>query len=440
MVIPLTRNYGVLEMVKVCSKVILFLAMAVFSLLVNAEQQAEESQKSEQTPLPLEQIKVLSDAFAILKSQYVDQVSDEQLIEYAIKGMVNGLDPHSVYLSEDDFTEFKEKTSGRFAGLGIEITMQDGFVKVVTPIDDTPAAKAGIKSGDLIVRIDNNSVAGLNLSEAIELLRGEKGSKIVLKIVRDGIEKPFDIEVIRDIIKMRTVKSKMLENNIAYIRITQFQTSTAETFRKQLKLLKSKSEIAGLVLDLRNNPGGILNSAVSISDAFITKGQIVSTKGRREDSQQVFTASPKDYLDGLPMIVLVNGGSASASEIVAGALQDHGRAIILGTKTFGKGSVQSFVTVADKKAIKMTTARYYTPKGRSIQAEGIMPDIVVEQRTFHSPEKAEKRITEENLIGHLENGEKKEDQQQAQHAGVDDYQLYEALNILKGAVLMKGKG
>lgn len=425
-------------MVKISNKIILFFIATFVSTALYAQPTEENVVNSEKTPLPLEQIKVFSDAFAILKKQYVDEISDEQLIEHAIKGMVNGLDPHSTYLSEDDFVEFKEKTSGKFAGLGIEITMQDGFVKVVTPIDDTPAAKAGIKSGDLIVRIDSNSIAGLSLSESIELLRGESGSKITLKIVREGIEKPFDIEVIRDIIKMRTVKSKMLDNNIAYIRISQFQTSTAENFRRELKLLKSKNKLAGLILDLRNNPGGILNSAVSISDAFITEGQIVSTKGRREDSQQLFTASPKDYLDGLPLMVLVNGGSASASEIVAGALQDHKRAVILGTKTFGKGSVQSFVTVADKKAIKMTTARYYTPSGRSIQAEGIVPDIIVEQRKFDEQEyNKEQRITEQNLVGHLENKAETKKQQQEQSATVDDYQLYEAMNILKGAILIQ---
>jgi len=320
--------------------------------------------------LPLEDLRVFADVFGKIKSEYVEDVEDKSLLRDAISGMLAGLDPHSTYLDEESFKEVRIGTEGRFGGLGIEVTTDSGFLKVVAPIDDTPASEAGIEAGDIITEIDGKTMKGMALGEAVKLMRGEPGSKIVVTVVREGEDKPIDFTMKRAVIKVTSVKSRFLDDGYGYVRITQFQSSTTESLRKALTRLKEKNgeSLQGLVLDLRNNPGGVLNGAVGVSDAFLTEGEIVFTRGRGEDSQLKFSATSDDLIDGAPLVVLVNPGSASASEIVAGALQDHKRAVIMGEKTFGKGSVQTILPMSNGAALKITTARYYTPSDRSIQA------------------------------------------------------------------------
>ncbi|HEY4731786.1 MAG TPA: S41 family peptidase, partial [Gammaproteobacteria bacterium] len=323
-------------------------------------------------PLPLNELNTFTEVFANIKSSYVEPVDDKTLIDYAIRGMLSGLDPHSAYLDTEAFAELQVGTSGEFGGLGIEVGMEDGFVKVISPIDDTPAQKAGVEAGDLIIRLDETPVKGLTLKEAVDIMRGKPGSTIVLTIVREGRDKPFKLTLERAIIKVKSVKTKNYDQGFGYVRITQFQSNTGENLIEAIEDLKKKNDgnLKGLVLDLRNNPGGVLSAAVSVSDAFLEKGLIVYTEGRVADAELKFKATPTDNLKGAPLVVLINGGSASASEIVAGALQDHKRAVIIGTKSFGKGSVQTIIPMNDNTALKLTTARYYTPSGRSIQAEG----------------------------------------------------------------------
>ena len=362
----------------------------IFVLVISSPSFAQielEDEEPEKTPIPLEQIRTFAEIFTRIKLNYVEFVSDEQLLEYAVEGMLNGLDPHSVYLKGERYDDLNEGTSGAFSGLGMEVIMEDGFIKVVAPIDDTPAAKAGIQTGDLIIRMDGKTITGLSLTESTERMRGEPGSKITLTILRESEPDPFDVEITRAVVRLSSIKRKRLSDSIGYIRVTQFQIATSENFRKELKQLRDSDGFEGLILDLRNNPGGLLTSAVSISDAFIDEGVIVSTKGRESSNDQEYRATPSDLLEGKPVVVLINGGSASASEIVAGALQDHNRALILGTDSFGKGSVQTVLTIAEKEAIKLTTARYYTPSGNSIQAAGITPDVLVEYRQFKDREK-----------------------------------------------------
>ena len=412
---------------------------------LETEDQIQVEEKSESTadnvvatPLPLEQIKTFADIFTRIKLSYVEPVTDEQLLEYAVDGMLAGLDPHSVYLKGEKYTDLNEDTRGQFTGLGIEVVMEGGFVKVIAPIDDTPAAKAGIQSGDLIIRINGEVISGLTLNEATEKMRGAPGTSIKLTILRESEPDPFDIELKRAIVKLSSVKRNRLSDQIGYLRVTQFQQNTGENFRKELKALRDESSFSGLVIDLRNNPGGLLTSAVSIVDSFITDGVIVSTKGRDESTKKEYKATAVDLIEGKPIVVLVNGGSASASEIVAGALQDHNRAMIMGTETFGKGSVQTVLNINESDAIKLTTARYYTPSGRSIQAAGVVPDVIVDQREFKEREQGFKRIKENDLPGHLDNEAKvKKDNttQQTDELLAADYQLNEAFNLLKGLVL-----
>lgn len=394
---------------------------------------------STETPLPLEQIKTFAEIFTRIKRNYVEEVTDEQLLEFAVEGMLSGLDPHSVYLSGEKYENLNEGTTGRFGGLGMEVMMEDGFIKVIAPIDDTPAAKAGVQTGDLIIRIDGQTVSGLTLQEGTNLMRGEPGTEVTITVLRETEPEPFDLILERAIISTKTVKRETLSDQIGYLKITQFQTETAELFRKELKALHESDQFSGLVLDLRNNPGGLLNSAVSITDAFIEEGVIVSTKGRLEENDQTFMATPNDLLNGMPVVVIINAGSASASEIVAGALQDHKRGIVLGTESFGKGSVQTVLDVGQEEAIKLTTARYFTPSGRSIQASGIVPDVLVEQREFKPKEQSFSRIKENDLPGHLEsqNQQEKSSEQLAKELdGIStDYQLNEAFNLLKGLIL-----
>ena len=425
-------------------KVFVALAMLAISSTLTAQEGVvtpsdDNETSSSETPLPLDQIKTFAEIFTHIKRNYVETVSDEELLDFAVEGMLNGLDPHSVYLKEERLEELSEGASGRFGGLGMEVMMEDGFVKIVAPIDDTPAAEAGLLTGDLIIRIDGKTVSGLSLQEATDQMRGEPGTPITLTILRESEPDPFDVELERAVIRVQTVKRRELGDDIGYLRISQFQITTAEVFRKELKRLRDNEKFAGLIIDLRNNPGGLLNSAVSIADIFIKEGVIVSTKGRLPENNQEFLATSDDLIGGKPIVVLINAGSASASEIVAGALQDHKRALILGTASFGKGSVQTVVNVGDNEGIKLTTARYYTPSGRSIQAAGIVPDVIVQQRQFKDTPVGFDRITEDDLPGHLSN--ETEGRDASENAELDqieaDYQLNEAFNLLKGLVLFK---
>jgi carboxyl-terminal processing protease len=403
-------------------------------------------------PLPLDELRTFSEVFANIKNHYVEEVDDKELLENAVRGMLSGLDPHSAYLDKSDYDDLKVGTTGEFGGLGIEVGMEDGFVKVISPIDDTPAQRAGIKAGDLVIRLDDTPVKGLSLKEAVDIMRGKPGTSIVLTVVREGGSKPLKIKIVRDIIKVTSVKDKLLNKHYAYIRITQFQSNTGENLSDALDKLTKESDdsLQGLILDLRNNPGGVLNAAVDVADMFLDSGLIVYTEGRSANTESRFTAMPGDRLNGLPIVVLINVGSASASEIVAGALQDQKRAIIMGTRSFGKGSVQTVVPLKDGNALKLTTARYYTPSGRSIQAEGIEPDVAVEEMKLASAEQPEfQPIKEANLTGHLDNtdaqatqeeesvdDEATEKQKRADLAK-SDFQLYEALNLLQGLHLLK---
>jgi len=396
----------------------------------------DQSVRAERQPLPLDDLNTFSEVYGKIKSDYVESIGDKKLLRDAISGMLGGLDPHSSYLDPESFKEIQIGTEGRFGGLGIEVTVENGFVKVVTPIDDTPAARAGIKPGDIITKLDDKPVKGMTLNDAVKLMRGEPGSEIVLTITREGESKPLEFTLKRAVIRITSVRSRMLEDKYGYVRITQFQSETADALRKELNKLKKEADgpLNGLVLDLRNNPGGVLNGSVSVSDTFLRKGTIVYTKGRIDDSEIRFTATPNDYIDSVPMVVLVNGGSASASEIVAGALQDHKRAVIMGTKTFGKGSVQTILPMKNGAALKLTTARYFTPNDRSIQAKGIQPDVVVEELEVAERESGG-QVRESDLSGHLTNdsdsGSSKKNKKRDSALG-SDFQLREALNLLKG--------
>lgn len=397
-------------------------------------------------PLPLDELRTFAEVLDRIKSAYVEPVDDKTLLENAIKGMLSNLDPHSAYLEPEAFQELQESTSGEFGGLGIEVGTEDGFIKVVSPIDDTPASKAGIQPGDLIVKIDGQPTKGLSMMEAVDKMRGKAGSPIVLTLVREGGQ-PFDVELKRAVIKVKSVKSQLLDKNYGYIRITQFQVNTGEEVGKALaKLRKENSDkkLAGLVLDLRNNPGGVLQSAVEVADHFLTKGLIVYTKGRIANSELRFSADPADASEGVPLVVLINGGSASAAEIVAGALQDHKRGVLMGTDSFGKGSVQTVLPLNNDRALKLTTALYFTPNGRSIQAQGIVPDVEV-ARAKVTREQDSENFKEADLAGHLGNGNGGADKPSSGKAKAaqvrpqdDDYQLSQALNLLKGLNVTRG--
>lgn len=403
--------------------------------------------------LPLEQMRTFTDVFTRIKNDYVEEVSDDELLEHAIRGMLQGLDPHSAYLNTEEFNELRIGTTGEFGGLGIEVSMEDGFVKVVSPIDDTPAARAGLLSGDIIIRLDDTPVKGLSLDDAVKLMRGKPGSTLSLTVIRDGVDKPLSIDIERAIIKVTSVKHRMLDEDYGYLRISNFQTKTTADLLKAVKKMNSENgNLKGMVLDLRNNPGGVLSGAVGVSDAFLNEGMIVYTDGRENDSKLRYDATEGDVLNGAPLVVLVNGGSASASEIVAGAMQDHGRAVVLGSKTFGKGSVQTIQDLPAGGAVKLTTSRYFTPNGRSIQALGIEPDIATKPGKWTAPEGDSDftPLSESNLRGSLSNTtvdeadeSNPEDDQAAKDDNLvyDDYQLFEALNLLKGlAILSKQAG
>ena len=436
--------------------------------------------------LPIEELRTFAEVYSAIKQGYVEPVEDKKMITNAISGMLSNLDPHSTYLDADAFKDLQVGTQGEFGGLGIEVGMEDGLVKVISPIEDTPAYRAGVKAGDLIFKLDETPVKGLTLSDAVKKMRGKPKTPIKLSIIRKGETKPIELTLMREVIKVQSVKSKLVEPGYGWVRITQFQENTVVELAKHLSTLyKDGNKLNGLVLDLRNDPGGLLTSAIGVSAAFLSPDvTVVSTNGRTEDAKQDFKARPQDYLRGtredplksmpieakkVPMVILVNGGSASASEIVAGALQDHKRAIIVGTQTFGKGSVQSVLPLPNNTAIKLTTARYYTPEGRSIQAKGITPDIVVEESANGNG--AGMRLREADLDRHLSNDRDKEANKEAlkndakvnantpakpgkgkskdegdedmpqrmEYATKGDYQFQQALNLLKGLQIMQNK-
>ncbi|MBQ0755879.1 MAG: S41 family peptidase [Amphritea sp.] len=389
--------------------------------------------------IPLEEIRLFTEVFERIKNSYVEPVDDAELLESAVRGMLAGLDPHSAYLEADAFSDLQSHTSGEFGGLGIEVGMENGFIRVIAPIDDTPAYRAGVKAGDLIIKLGDQSVQGMELGDAVKLMRGKPGSELLLTVVREGEDKPLEIMVVRDVIRVASVKQRMLEDGIGYLRITQFQVNTGKDLLKAIERLQDESDLRGLVLDLRNNPGGVLRAAVEVSDGFIDQGLIVYTQGRVENSELRYNATTKTLVDSsLPLVVLINQGSASASEIVAGALQDHARAIVMGVDSFGKGSVQTILPLTKKRALKLTTARYYTPNGRSIQAQGIVPDIYVADANISLKESGN-YLKERDLSGHLENGpeEVDTDAQLRTSLAEKDFQLYEAFNLLKALSIIK---
>jgi len=440
------------------------LAGVLLSLNFSAVAQREAAR----FPLPVDELRAFAEVFGAIKSSYVEPVEDKKLITEAISGMLTGLDPHSAYLDQDAFRELQVGTQGQFGGLGIEVGMEEGFVKVVSPIEDTPAFRAGLKPGDFIIKIDDTSVKGMTLNDAVKRMRGKPKTTIRLTILRKGDAKPFEVTLTREVIRVQSVKSKLIEPGYGWVRVSQFQEHTGQDLVKHIEgLYKKDGPLKGLILDLRNDPGGLLNGAVGISSAFLPRGVVVvSTDGRTEDAKRKFIAAPEDYLRGnredylknlpaavktVPMVVLVNGGSASASEIVAGALQDHKRATVLGTPTFGKGSVQTILPLGNNTAIKLTTARYYTPSGRSIQAKGIVPDVLIEDPTTPTTG----RLREADLEKHLLNDQEREAQPEKsqrtsakpstdaeekppaplEFASEKDFQFQQALKLLKGMPL-----
>src|SRR6266849_1367164 len=424
-------------------------AGAVFLFTLHQDVGAAPSNTSDS----YKQLDLFGDVFELVRADYVDDVSDETLIEGAINGMLTALDPHSNYLNAKNFNDMKVQTRGEFGGLGIEVSMENGLVKVVSPIDDTPAAHAGLKPGDLITHIDNTPVQGLTLPEAVEKMRGLINTDITLTIRREGRE-PFDVKLTRANIKIQSVRSHVESKNIGYIRITSFNEQTDVGLANAMKNLKQQADnkLIGVILDLRNNPGGLLDQAVAVSDAFLDKGEIVSTRGRRADDAQRYNARTGDIAAGLPIAVLINGGSASASEIVAGALQDHHRAILLGTRSFGKGSVQTIIPLAGHGAMRLTTARYYTPSGRSIQAKGIDPDIVVDAAKIeHAPKADDKTAKAGDKPGDKKDDKKDDKGDKSETATeqstidpsvmgtADDYQLARAVDMLRGIALFNGR-
>ena len=417
-------------------------------------------------PLPIDELRSFTEVYGRVKNDYVEAVDDKELIEEAINGMLSGLDPHSAYLNEEAFKEMKVGTQGEFGGLGIEVSMEDGFVKVVAPIEDTPAWNAGLKSGDLIIKLDESNVKGMTLNDAVKLMRGKPGTDIILTIVRKGEPQPQTITVTRDIIQIQSVKYRMLEEDYAYFRVTQFQEHTGEKLGQAIEKLFAENEgpMKGMILDLRNDPGGLLTASIGVSAAFLQKDKlVVYTEGRTNDARMRMYARPEFYARGpkgdylanvpeaaktVPMVVLVNGGSASASEIVAGALQDHRRAVIMGTQTFGKGSVQTILPLGNGTAIKLTTARYFTPSGQSIQAKGITPDIIVEDATIETKQSSPLMRKEADLKNRLDNPQGGDGSEAQEVETIDasassdepaDYQLGQALNLLKGLQILSSR-
>ena len=425
----------------------LTIALVIAAPLALAAGQAAQpvAAASAKAPLPLDELRTFAEVMDRIKAAYVEPVDDKTLLENAIKGMLSNLDPHSAYLGPEDFAELQESTSGEFGGLGIEVGTEDGNIKIVSPIDDTPASKAGIQAGDFIVKINGQPTRGLTMTEAVDKMRGKVGQKITLTLVRNG-GTPFDVTLTRANIQVKSVKSQLLEDGYGYIRITQFQVKTGEEVASALSKLRRENgnkKLKGIILDLRNNPGGVLQSAVEVVDHFIKKGLIVYTKGRLPNSELRFSATGKDLSEGVPLVVLINGGSASASEIVAGALQDQKRGVVMGTTSFGKGSVQTVLPLNNDRALKITTALYFTPNGRSIQAQGIVPDIEV-SRAKITREQDTEYYKEADLQGHLGNGNGGADRPTGSSPKAkpmpqdDDFQLSQALSLLKGLSITRG--
>ena len=454
-------------------KILLILGGAIVGIFIRINLPVF-ADKTKSTNLPIDELRTFAEVFGKIKSDYVETIEDKKLIKEALNGMLSGLDPHSNYLDKADFKDLQQGTTGEFGGLGIEVGMEDGFVLVISPIEDTPAYKAGLQSGDLIMKLDSTGVKGLTLNEAVKLMRGKPGTSIILQVFRKGLTSPFDLKITRAKIKTKSVKAKLIEPNYAYIRLTQFQERTGEDLAIALKKLRKENKFAfnGIILDMRNNPGGLLNSSVAVSAAFLKEDDlVVYTEGRAPDSKMNLTAAPQNFvrnnpeknnflkdlpvdIKDTPMVVLINNGSASASEIVAGALQDHKRALIVGTRSFGKGSVQSILPMMNGTAIKLTTARYFTPNGRSIQAKGIEPDIIVEDgnnlegiavrevdlnNRLSNPEDPKSKKDTTKSSDDLENGPVEIDGAEAlrsfkpiKFGDKDDKQFLEALNILKG--------
>ncbi len=453
----------------------LVLSLALLSFVAplaihNAQAQDEkrtataEEDKDPDANNTYKQLNLFGEVFERVRANYVDPVSDKQLIEYALNGMLSNLDPHSSYMNEKEFKDMQVQTKGEFGGLGIEVTMDNGFVKVVSPIDDTPAFKAGILAGDYITDIDGTPVMGLTLNDAVDKMRGKVGTSVKLQVRRQGVEGPLDFTLKRDVIRIKSVRYHVENDNIGYIRITTFNQNTVEGVEGAIADIRKKvgdEKLLGYILDLRNNPGGLLDQAIGVSDAFLDKGEIVSTRGRSEEDTKRDNATPGDLADTKPMVVLINGGSASASEIVSGALQDHHRAILLGTRSFGKGSVQTVIPLPGNGAMRLTTARYYTPSGRSIQAKGIDPDIVVEQAKIETISSAED-VHEADLPGALKNPDaktapapevkkviteppvpandsEKPKLDEQQDSEKQDYQLSRAIDLIRGVTLYQGR-
>ena len=452
-------------------KFLLILGGAIVGILISINLPVF-ADKTKSTNLPIEELRTFAEVFGKIKSDYVEEIGDKKLINEALNGMLSGLDPHSSFLDIDQTKDLQQGTTGEFGGLGIEVGMEDGFVLVISPIEDTPAYKAGLKSGDLIMKLDSTAVKGLTLNEAVKLMRGKPGSTITLQVLRKGVNAPFDLKVTRAQIKTKSVKAKIVEPNYAYFRVTQFQEKTGEDLAKALKKLRAENKFAfnGIILDMRNNPGGLLNSSVAVSAAFLKEGDlVVYTEGRAPDAKMNLTTAPENFvrndpiknnflkdlpvdIKDTPMVVLINNGSASASEIVAGALQDHKRALIVGTRSFGKGSVQSIMPMNNGTAIKLTTARYFTPNGRSIQGKGIVPDIVVEdgmeaiavresdlsnilsnpEDDKNEPKDSSTKSDVEKSVPTSNGSEALKNFKPTELGGKDDKQFIEALNILKG--------
>ncbi|OIN86090.1 MAG: peptidase S41 [Alphaproteobacteria bacterium CG1_02_46_17] len=434
----------------------LLLAVSLFALPncsiaqdVSADQDKTKQVDQQTNEETYRQLSLFGEAFEKVREKYVEPISDEKLVEFAIKGMLVNLDPHSDYLTSKDFDDMKVQTKGEFGGLGIEVTMEEGIIKVISPIDDTPAFKAGVQAGDYITHLDKKPIIGMTLADAVEQMRGKVGTSIAITIRREGVQEAIELSIVRDVIKIQPVKFRVEDDTIGYIRINQFNRNTYDGVKNAIDKVNAQvgDKLSGYVLDLRNNPGGLLDQAIAVSDAFLDQGEIVSTRGRKETDIKRDNALPGDLSSGLPIVVLINGGSASASEIVAGALQDHHRAILMGTRSFGKGSVQTVVPVSGDGALRLTTARYFTPSGRSIQGKGIDPDIVVDQAKIEKL--AEMGIHEEDLKGALSNptavkasNDNKKDgpTKDAEKDSDKDYQLARALDLLHGLSLMKNTG
>ncbi|MBA6413898.1 S41 family peptidase [Parahaliea sp. F7430] len=412
------------------------LGTALLSLSFSARTAANE-----EALLPLDELRTFADVYNQIRIGYVESIDDSTLLEFAIQGMLSSLDPHSVYLTKDAFEDLQSNTTGEFSGLGLEVGMENGYVTIISPIDGSPAAAAGLLSGDVILKLDGESTKGLSLGEAIELMRGPKGSDIELSIGRPGDSEPFDVTLTRDTIKVASVRQRSLEPGYGYIRIAQFQNQTGRDVKNALSKLQDKEQLKGLVLDLRNNPGGVLQASVEVAGLFLDGDLVVYTEGRLPNSDVHYEAEPGDATGGIPIIVLINGGSASASEIVAGALQDHSRAVIMGSKSFGKGSVQTVLPISESRAVKLTTALYFTPKGRSIQASGIEPDILVERAKVTAYDTS-RQLSEADLSGHLNNAKpaaQSSARKEAKALLTTDNQLYEALTLLKGVNILSAR-